>query len=140
MDVELTITSVSDSGKVVQQVRGKRYARDGKLFYQYEEPESEMGKVTALLRIEPEGKKAIRLLRQGGIRSEQQFRSGERLPGYYDTPHGRMEMDTFTRKLKIHMKDGLEQLRWEYELFMGGESVGSYRLDIGIRAAGPAEA
>ncbi|MNC56475.1 hypothetical protein D3C75_1060740 [compost metagenome] len=51
-----------------------------------------------------------------------------------------MEMDTFTRKLKVHMKDGLEQLRWEYELFMGGERVGSYRLDIGIRAAGSAEA
>lgn len=140
MDVELVITSVSDSGRVVQQVRGKRYERDGKLFFQYEEPESEMGRVTALLRYERDGKGSIRLLRQGGIRSEQQFRQGERLPGYYDTPHGRMEMDTFTRKLKVHMKDGLEQLRWDYELFMGGESVGFYRLDIGIRAAGLREA
>lgn len=136
MNVELTITSISDSGKVVQQVRGKRYVRDGKLFYQYEEPESEMGKITALLRIEPEGKGAIRLLRQGSIRSEQQFRPGERLAGYYDTPHGRMEMDTFTRRLKVQVIEGLEQLHWEYELFMGGESVGSYRLEIGIRAAG----
>lgn len=139
MDVELVITSVSDSGRVVQQVRGKRYVRDGKLYYQYEEPESEMGRVTALLRYEREGKGAIRLLRQGGIKSEQQFRQGERLPGYYDTPHGRMEMDTFTRKLKMFMKEGLEQLRWEYELFMGEERVGSYRLDIGIRAAGTRE-
>lgn len=135
MDVELTITSISDSGRVVQQVRGKRYVRNGKLFYQYEEPESEMGKITALLRIEPEGKGGIRLLRQGGIRSEQQFRPGERLPGYYDTPHGRMEMDTFTRKLSVTAVDGLEQLRWEYELYMGGEPAGSYRLEIGVRAA-----
>jgi uncharacterized beta-barrel protein YwiB (DUF1934 family) len=137
LEVELTITSTSDSGTVVQQVRGKRYARDGKLFYQYDEPESELGKITALLRIEPEGKGAIRLLRQGGIRSEQQFRPGERLNGYYDTPHGRMEMDTFTRRLKVQAVDGLEQLQWEYELFMGEELVGSYLLEIGIRAAGP---
>ncbi|MNP50538.1 hypothetical protein D3C76_1448080 [compost metagenome] len=48
-----------------------------------------------------------------------------------------MEMDTYTRKLSVTVADGLEQLRWEYELFMDGEKVGSYRLEIGIRAAGP---
>lgn len=137
MNVELTITSTSDSGKVVQKVRGKRYARDGKLFYQYEEPESEMGRISALLRIDPEGQGGIRLLRQGGIRSEQQFRPGERLPGYYDSPHGRMEMDTFTRELSVTVVDGLEQLRWAYELYMSEELVGSYQLDIGILASGP---
>lgn len=137
MDVELTITSSSDSGTVVQKARGRRYARDGKLFYQYEEPESEMGSITALLRIDPAGAGGIRLLRQGGIRSEQQFRPGERLPGYYDTPHGRMELDTFTQELSVEQEDGLERLAWTYDLYVSGESVGSYSLRIGIRAAAP---
>lgn len=134
MDVELTIRSVSDGGTVVQKMQGVLYAREGKWFYRYREPESEMGRVVTLLRVEPD---LIRLLRQGDIQSEQQFRLGRRLPGYYDMAHGRMELDADTREMRIELEDGLGIMEWAYDLYVSGEQTGSHRLSVEVTAAKP---
>lgn len=130
VNVELNIRSKSGSGTVVQKVKGVRYERNGKLYYQYKEPESEMGQVTAILRVEPE---SIRLLRQGDVRSEQQFRKGKRMPGFYDTAMGRLELDTETRELRIQLEKGIGRMNWSYDLYVSGEYAGRYKLDVEIK-------
>lgn len=130
-EVELVIRSKSGKDRVVQRVRGVRYEREGKLFFHYKEPEGEMGRVSTTLKVEPD---YIRILRQGDIRSEQQFGLGRKLGGYYDTPHGRFELDTETKKLRVELNQGLGKLAWTYDLYVSGERTGRYELDIEIKA------
>lgn len=130
MKVELNIRSRSDSGTVVQKAQGVRYERGGKLYYHYKEPESEMGHITAILRVEPG---MIRLLRQGDVRSEQQFRVGKRMPGFYDTAMGRLELDTETRDLRNQLDNGIGRLSWSYDLYVSGEHAGRYELEMEIK-------
>jgi uncharacterized beta-barrel protein YwiB (DUF1934 family) len=129
MDVLLTIQSKSDGEALVQKVKGVLYLRDGKLFYQYKEPESEMGRISAILRVEKEG---IRLLRQGDIKSEQQFLLNKKLPGYYDMPHGRLELDTFTRSLHIALENGIGRMEWSYDLYVSGELTSTHELNVEV--------
>lgn len=135
-EVELLIRSRSSgSGKVEQKVRGHVYERDGRWMYHYREPDSEMGRVTATLKVEPG---LIRLLRQGDIRSEQQFSTGRRLPGYYDTPHGRFELEVNTVKLEADLtQEGLGRLAWAYDLYISGDHAGRYELEIIVKAVTP---
>jgi uncharacterized beta-barrel protein YwiB (DUF1934 family) len=135
-EVELLIRSRSSgSGKVEQKVRGQLYERDGRWMYHYREPDSEMGKVMATLKVQPG---IIRLLRQGDIRSEQQFSAGRKLPGYYDTAHGRFELDAETHKLQTELTDeGLGRLAWVYDLYVSGERTGRYELTIEVKAVAP---
>lgn len=135
-EVELLIRSRSSgSGKVEQRVRGALYEREGRWMYHYREPDSEMGRVTATLKVQPG---LIRLLRQGDIRSEQQFSAGRKLPGYYDTPHGRFELEAETLKLEARLApDGLGRLAWVYDLYVSGERSGRYELAIEVKAVAP---
>lgn len=127
MKVRLTIRSMADGVDLVQSMEAKLYIQEGKWFYHYQEPESEMGKISTVLRIEPG---LIRLLRQGDIQSEQLFRAGQRMPGYYHMPHGRMELDTETEEIRIEMKDGLGAAEWSYGLYVSGEQTGFHRLRV----------
>ncbi|MDF2926023.1 MAG: hypothetical protein K0R57_4937 [Paenibacillaceae bacterium] len=127
MDVQLTIESINEGGRVVQQANARLYERDGRTYYYYEEPRSEMGRIVSILRVEPD---YIRLLRQGDIESEQQFRVGTRLPGYYDTIHGRLELDTETTELDNRLENGIGTLSWSYELYVSGERTGFHQLLI----------
>ncbi|WP_438444860.1 DUF1934 domain-containing protein [Gorillibacterium sp. sgz5001074] len=129
-DVELTIRSRSGGGQIEQKVRGRLYERDGRWMYHYREPDSEMGRVTAVLKVESG---LIRLLRQGDIRSEQQFAPGQRLPGYYDTPHGRLELEAMTYSLRTELAEGIGRVIWGYELYVSGEPSGRMELEIEIQ-------
>lgn len=131
MDVLLTVRSKVSDDSVVQTMEGVLYVRDGKWFYHYKEPESEMGRVATILRLEPD---TIRLLRQGDIRSEQQFRQGVRLQGYYDTAHGRIELDTYTHELRMNVTDGLGLAEWSYDLYVNGEQTSYHQLSVEISA------
>lgn len=135
-EVELTIISRGDSGTVRQKVRGTLYMMEGRAMYHYREPDSEMGRVTATLKTGPG---LIRLLRQGDIRSEQQFSLNKRMPGYYDMPHGRFELETETRKLRISLEDGLGQMAWTYDLYVNGERSGRMELRIDVKEAPPSD-
>lgn len=129
MNVRMIIKSTSESGQVTQKVEAKLYQRDGRIFYHYEEPQSEMGRVVSILRVEPE---LIRLLRQGDIQSEQQFQTGKRLPGYYSTPHGRMELDAHTNRMDIQLTEGLGSVSWSYDLYVAGERTGTHLLEVRV--------
>jgi uncharacterized beta-barrel protein YwiB (DUF1934 family) len=129
-EVELTIRSVSESGRVEMRVQGQLFRRDGRWMYHYREPDSELGRVTSTLKVE---ENLLRLLRQGDIRSEQQFQTGRRLPGFYDTAHGRFELETETIRLHTELPDGTGTLSWAYELYISGESAGRYELDIEVK-------
>lgn len=136
-DVELSIESVSGEQTVRQRVRGTMFRKDNRWFYRYQEPDEAMGRTISIVQAERD---AIRVLRQGDVQAEQTFIAGRSTAGFYATPHGRLPLQTKTRKLSVRLTDeGFGSLAWTYELFAGGEPAGRFAITIGIRPFTAAE-
>ncbi|MDQ1910990.1 DUF1934 domain-containing protein [Paenibacillus sp. GD4] len=133
--VQLTIESTPEGGEpIVQRVQADLYPKEGCWYLRYNEPESaQLGRTATTMRIDRE---QVRILRQGDVRSEQIFVPGGKRLGYYDTPQGKLELETATGELTIGLQGaaGLGEVRWSYDLTVAGESAGRYRLRLSVSA------
>lgn len=131
--VNLRIVSMAGGQTTRQQTFGDVYFKGEHLYIRYLENESELGRTTTVIKI---SKGRIRVLRQGAIVSEQSFAEGERLGGFYETPHGRLELMTVTDRLDVRLEGGYGTLRWSYALFAGEEEAGTFELQVDVAPAG----
>lgn len=129
-DVTLTIQSRSAGQEMKQTVPAVRYWKEGRLFLHYSETDAEMGRTTTLIRATPE---EIRILRRGDVQSEQVFRLGQKSTGYYETPFGRMELETQTHKLSTDLQEVTGTLSWVYDLNVSGSHAGTFALTLEFR-------
>ncbi|TDF92183.1 DUF1934 domain-containing protein [Paenibacillus piri] len=131
MKVDVQIESNIDGERITQHIEGDVYPKESHYYLRYEEPSAELKGTVTTIRLEHE---SIRIIRQGGVRSEQTFVCGKRLRGYYDTPQGRLELETETRTLAVDLTEGLGTVEWSYVLYAMGEASGAYRLKLTISA------
>src|SRR4051794_37152652 len=96
--VHVLIESYIEEQQIIQKADGDLYPKGAHYYLRYNEPGPEMAGTVTTIKLERE---SIRIIRQGSLRSEQNFVSGQRLKGYYDTPEGRLELETVTGALVV---------------------------------------
>lgn len=129
--VRIRLTSVIEDERIRQSVEGEWYGKGSADYYRYRETDSEQGDTTVLLKVKPN---EIRLLRSGGVRSEQVFLLQRTAPGYYELAQGRLRLEAATRTMHIHLDDGEGTVEWSYDLYISGEKSSSCSIMLEIRA------
>jgi len=132
--VKIKIESyIDDDSGIQQDAEGDLYHKGDHYYLRYKEPDLEMSGTTTLIKLESG---LVRIIRQGSVRSEQTFKAGNRLKGYYDAPHGKLELETETEQLTVRLEQGLGTVDWSYSLFVMGERTGAYRLRLTVELLG----
>ncbi|NHN31980.1 DUF1934 domain-containing protein [Paenibacillus agricola] len=128
--VKIQIESYIDEDPGIKQdMEGDLYLKGNHYYLRYKEADPEMAGTTTLIKLE-DG--LVRIIRQGSVRSEQTFKAGQRLKGYYDAPQGKLELETDTEQLTLELEQGLGTVEWSYSLFVMGEKAGDYRLRLTV--------
>lgn len=130
--VHIKIDSYAEEQHIVQHVHGDLYKKGEHYYLRYDETEPEMQGTVTTIKLERE---RIRIVRHGSVRSEQEFAVGRPLQGLYETPQGRMGLETVTHAMHYDWIDGLGTVEWSYDLFVMGDAAGTYRLRFHIREA-----
>ncbi|MCR8636158.1 DUF1934 domain-containing protein [Paenibacillus radicis (ex Xue et al. 2023)] len=131
MKVHILIDSFIEDQHIAQNADGDLYLKGNHYYLRYNEEAPEMEGTVTIIKL---GQDSIRILRQGSLRSEQTFIKGQRLNGYYDTPQGKLDMETLTESLAINLTGGLGTAEWSYELFVMGDRAGVYKLRLTVTA------
>ncbi|OXM83178.1 DUF1934 domain-containing protein [Paenibacillus rigui] len=127
--VQVSIESYSDGQEISQKAQGDLYRKGDHYYLRYEETEAEMRGTVTTVKLE---QARIRIVRSGAIRSEQEFIVGKSCQGIYETPQGRMGLETVTHAMYYDWSDGLGTVEWSYDLFVMGDPAGRYRLRFHI--------
>ncbi|MGM9903750.1 DUF1934 domain-containing protein [Enterococcus hirae] len=104
------------------------------LYIRYKEIQEELADVPVTIKILPDGN--VQLIRAGEMRMRLKFAYRERLETSYRTPYGMIQVDTFTKKLHVSLKDRptAGKVMIDYDLFMGLEKIGEYELRLDFTA------
>jgi len=129
--VLITINSRQDEEKVEQKLAGQVFQKDKSLYIRYEEPGASGGEgVRTLLKVMPN---ELKVTRHGEVESEQSFRKGDSLPGFYRSPYTRFDMVTHTRELSVRMQGPTGEIHWEYELEVHDVLSGHFAVSLTIQ-------
>ncbi len=131
--VQLQIKSDIDGQIITQKVPGELYMKGGNVYYRYEEPEASvsMGPTVTTVKVALADRQ-IKVIRHGGLQSEQTFRLDEPGIGFYQTPQGDLELETQTHDIGIQLVQGIGQVSWVYDLWVNNELAGNYKLQLNI--------
>lgn len=75
----------------------------------------------------------MKLIRHGGVESEQNFELGQRLPGFYKSPYTSFALSTDTKKLEISTAGMSAKLAFRYDLYMFEEKSGRFDISMEIQ-------
>lgn len=130
--VKLQIHSVADGEKVNQQVKGEAIRKAGSLYIRYEEKEQLPGSepIRNMVKISDD---RVKLIRHGGVESEQSFELGKRLPGFYRSPFTSFALSTDTKKMSISLSDLSGKISFSYDLYVYEEQSGKLSISIEIQ-------
>jgi uncharacterized beta-barrel protein YwiB (DUF1934 family) len=134
LSVKVTVrieSKVDEDQSIDQFVEGELYPKGSHYYLRYNEPDPEMAGTATVIKLEPD---LVRIIRQGSLRSEQTFKAGQRMKGYYDAPQGKLELETDTAWLNMGLKQGLGTVDWGYDLFVMEQRAGAYQLRLTIAA------
>jgi len=130
--VRIRIESRSDTDKAVQDYEGDLYMKGAHVYVRYEEPAGDQGRTATLIKLE---QRELRIVRQGDVQAEQTFVAGEKRVGFYQTEHGRMELEMHTHELEAALAQGRGTVRWSYNLYVAGEPAGLFQVQLSIEEA-----
>lgn len=133
-DVSITLVSLQDGQQNVMKVNGEVVSKGRHLYIQYEEmnqgPQGEKVSVRTTIKI---AGNQLKLIRHGGIQSEQSFESGRRLPGFYRSPYTQFNLSTETSKLELMREGRSLTVEWEYDLYVYEELSGKFAISLHIQ-------
>lgn len=139
--VWIQFESLQDNEVVKEQFPGK-WIKKGNAFYITYEQQDESGIIRNRLRYEPG---ELKVIRNGALQSEQIYRLYEHRRGYFN--NGLVKLDLYAYTYQLTIKDlegkpviGLPSklpflLLWEYELFVGEQSTGRFKLRLLLKEA-----
>ncbi|WP_158289597.1 DUF1934 domain-containing protein [Paenibacillus flagellatus] len=127
--VRIRIESKQADQVHVREASGELYDRNGSYYLRYAEPDPELGKTTATVKWD---ESHIKVIRHGDVESDLTFRSGERTPGSFALPQGRLPLECYTHGIERKLSDGLGSLSWSYDMYADGTYAGRIRLRLTI--------
>lgn len=132
--VSIMLESLQDGQRKLTQTSGEATVRGSLLYVRYEEaeqgPQGEEVSIRTTLKISDNG---LKLIRHGGIQSEQSFEPGRRLPGFYRSPYTQFNLSTETRKLDCKRNGRSMAVSWEYDLYVYEELSGQFAISLHIQ-------
>ncbi|WP_018753749.1 DUF1934 domain-containing protein [Paenibacillus sanguinis] len=130
--VNLLLTSRQGGDETVQRLRGNALLRGESVYIRYDEPEPgpEGTQTRTMLKITGE---ELKIMRHGGVESEQTFRSGQRLPGFYHSALTRFQLSTDTLKLDAQLIGVTGFVNWEYDLYVYEECSDRFIISLHIQ-------
>ncbi|MEK3945903.1 MULTISPECIES: DUF1934 domain-containing protein [Paenibacillus] len=133
-DVSITLVSLQDGQRNVMEANGEVTSKGPHLYIQYEEleqgPRGEEVSVRTTIKI---AGNQLKLIRHGGIQSEQSFEAGRRLPGFYRSPYTQFNLSTETKKLEVVREGRSLTVAWEYDLYVYEELTGKFAISLHIQ-------
>lgn len=131
--VSVTLASRHEGETSVLKVNGEAVHRGGQLFVRFEEPaQGPEGAAAVRTTVKIRGDE-IRIIRHGSVESEQSFRRGSRLPGYYRSAYTQFNLSTETTALGISRQGRSLTASWEYDLFVYEELSGQFAISLYIQ-------
>lgn len=130
--VNLLLTSRQGGDVKVQRLRGNALLRGGAVYIRYNEPEPDHEGVQTRTMLKITGEE-LKIMRHGGVESEQTFRSGRRLPGFYHSALTRFQLSTDTVKLDTQLTGVTGLVNWEYDLYVYGECSDRFVISLHIQ-------
>ncbi|GGO09781.1 DUF1934 domain-containing protein [Saccharibacillus kuerlensis] len=130
--VLIRIVSRQDEETVEQTLAGQVFQKEKSLYIRYEEPGADGSResVRTLLKVTEE---ELKVIRHGEVESEQSFRKGSSLPGFYRSPYTRFAMVAHTRELRVRMQGPTGEIHWEYELEVQDVISGHFAVSLTIQ-------
>ncbi|WP_379137553.1 DUF1934 domain-containing protein [Paenibacillus sp. sgz500958] len=132
--VSVTLVSLHEGERSVLNVTGEVIAKGSQLYIRYEEPgqgpEEENAAIRTTIKISGS---ELKLIRHGGVQSEQTFEQGRRLPGFYRSPYTQFNLSTDTRELDITRNGRSLKISWDYELYVYDELSGQFAISLHIQ-------
>lgn len=130
IQVQTTITQNEQTESFVFDEKGKVVQMGSSYYVRYEEKYAEHESVPVTFKIEPTG--IVTLIRRGEMDTHLKFEQGKNYETLYRTGQGNMVVDTITRNLQISYTDKpfSGRVRVEYDLFVGKEKLGEYKLQL----------
>lgn len=112
----------NEPDKITESGEGSLRCKEGKYYLSYQ---TDSGKV--LIKLE-NGRVNVRRL--GDYSSEIEYAEGVRTKLSYNTPYGRMEMETDTKRVEYKLSDDGGFIRLEYDLYAGGRIENKMEIKI----------
>lgn len=132
--VSIHLQSLHEGENTVQELPGEAFMKGSVLYIRYIEPAEgpHQGETRAMIKLSED---ELKLIRHGQVESEQSFRLGQRLPGFYRSPFTSFQLSTHTQHLELAL-DGLSgRAAWAYDLYVFGELSGHFSISLTIQEA-----
>ncbi|HEY4390656.1 MAG TPA: DUF1934 domain-containing protein [Paenibacillus sp.] len=118
--------------ETIQELTGEAMVRGDVVYIRYEEVEKGPigGMTRALVKISGD---EVKLMRHGEVESEQTFRAGHKLPGFYFSPFTKFHLSTVTHRLESKLSGAFGQVAWDYDLYVYDELSGNFNISLLIQ-------
>jgi len=132
--VSVVLVSLHEGEQSVLKVSGEVIAKGPQLYIRYVEPgqgpQGEDASIRTTLKL---AGNELKIIRHGGVESEQTFQAGRRLPGFYRSPYTQFNLSTDTRELDI-LRDGRSiKVSLDYDLYVYEELSGKFAISLHIQ-------
>jgi uncharacterized beta-barrel protein YwiB (DUF1934 family) len=131
-NVEVRIESNSPDQSMIQSVSGDLYLKGEAVYIRYLEPDPTMGDTNTTVKIKGD---EVKVIRHGGLNSEQTFSTESIQWGFYQTAQGSLELETRTKTIDIQLEQGIGTVSWSYDLYVSEDYAGKFELKLDIQEA-----
>lgn len=128
----IVIKSCQGQEETIQELAGEVLVRGDVIYIRYEEAEKGPTGGTTRVLVKISGDE-IKIMRHGEVESEQTFRSGHKLPGFYFSPFTKFHLSTVTHRLESRLAGAFGQVVWEYDLYVHDELSGNFNISLLIQ-------
>ncbi|KKO52587.1 DUF1934 domain-containing protein [Paenibacillus sp. DMB20] len=128
----IILHSLHEGENTVQELPAEVFAKGNALYVRYEEPKMGpyQGDTRATVKLTGD---ELKIIRHGEVQSEQAFRLGQKLPGYYRSPFTSFQLSTHTQRLSIDINDMSGSASWAYDLYVFDEFSGHFSISLIIQ-------
>ncbi len=130
----IRLQSLHEGENTVQELPAEVISKGKALYVRYIEPKMgpHQGETRAMLKLTDD---ELKLIRHGEVESEQTFRLGQRLPGFYRSPFTSFNLSTHTQRLELAVEGMSGRAAWVYDLYVLDEFSGHFSISLTIQEA-----
>ena len=130
----IRLHSLHEGENTVQQLPAEVIAKGSALYVRYEEPKMGpyQGETRTTVKLTGD---ELKIIRHGEVQSEQAFKLGQKLPGYYRSPYTSFNLSTHTQRLSLDLSGMTGSASWAYDLYVFDEFSGHFSISLTIQEA-----
>ncbi|NMO97913.1 DUF1934 domain-containing protein [Paenibacillus lemnae] len=130
----IILHSMHGGENTVHELPAEVFAKGEALYVRYEEPRMgpHQGSTRATVKLSMD---EVKILRHGEVQSEQAFRLGQNMPGFYRSPFTSFQLSTHTQRMHVDLHGMSGSASWEYDLYVFEDCTGHFSISLTIQEA-----